>query len=363
MRIGDFFPILDQKPQQGQRSAAAERPADALDNLRLAVGQLIKAKVSEAETEGRLLLTMAGKTIPVRSEVPLKPGQDVWLEVRELKPQPRLSLATAKGAAHDFLRLLLADGSGIGRATGLLNSLGTAAEGGPLARLLTQFPLLENLLGSLQTGDADTLRLVNFLEALRRQTEKSPGPGTAAKQGGGQGLTGAQVGELTVGTQQTEKLLAQLGSLRGFLASAANVNTHSFNMDGLPFLLFPCFFSDNAGWGEWLFQRDETAKESDPASIPYRLAFFLSMSKIGDLQLDFSVSEDSVSGTLFVENSTVRGHIATALPELQVLLHNLGFTSINLSCAVFRTGMQQAIRERIGQSAGLGSTNLLDVTA
>jgi hypothetical protein len=364
MRIGDFFPILDQKHSQNLQPEVTDRPTADLDGIRLAVGQLIKARVSEVGLDGKLFLTMAGKTIPVRSEVSLKPGQDIWLEVREVKPQPRLTLAAGKGTVHDFLRQFLAEGTGIGRAATMLSGLETGVETNQLTRLLTLFPLLGNLLEGLQGGNADVIALIDLLNALRRQAEKGPPPGAPSRPESLSAFSAGQIKEFQSGiTSHAEKMLSELAPLRAFLAATTNLNTLSFGKDGPPFLFFPCFFADNAGWGEWVFQHENASADHASAETPYRLSFFLTMSSLGDLHVDVSVSGKSLRGTLLVGNREVRDHIAEALPELQQLLRATGFDSVTLTCAVTRTGLPQAIKETVGQAAGLGSTSLLDVTA
>ena len=272
MKIGGalFFPKGIQMPVSG-RSEGGDKPG-LPGGVLFGQGQLVRGEVTGFTPDGKILLAIGDLTVEARSEVALKPGSALWLEVQQTEPL-WLRVADKKGAAQEFLRQFYTDPAAMGK--GLRALLGLAF----LAEAENSFPeqagALQNFANSAMGSEADPGRLLRLLAML--------GTGTAAEEGGS--------GQAGSGPERLQDLIALLaGKQDGVLGKANGAAMQKLGMllelqgelNALPasaqqaqFLLFPCLFAMGAGVGQWLFTLDRGEDQAAAGGERgYSLSFF-----------------------------------------------------------------------------------------
>ncbi len=366
IKIGDLFPIKEIEPVRRDVPSSIEKPVPGLSKTHLKVGQLLKGRVVSFGADGKIVLEIGGKTITAMSQATLKAGSDVWLEVKQTGTPPRLALAGKKGIVMEFLRTALSDNSAIGQtAKNLLHMIPTGQE----QSALKTSPELEQLLMSLSENTISEkpdmgklLKMVSWISAAG-SNGKSSRPFFArlgellAEMVASAGKQGGKPGEAAGAGQGLEKL-SRMVEMHCLL------NSQPVSSDQTPFFIFPCFFSGEAGWGEWIFSMDQ---EDDSGGRQqqehYTLSFFLDMSRIGEVRLKVTLAGKALQGEFSMAGETAVSHMKKHLPNLTQILEKMGFGPVKFSCRVAKTGMFQEFRAALQESAGLESFSILDVRA
>ena len=362
MKIGGTPFVLKgiQLPASG-RSEGGDKPAAVPASLLFGQGQLLKGEVTGLTQDGKILLDIGGRIIEARSEVALKVGSALWLEVQQTEPL-WLRVADKKGAAQEFLRQYYADPAALGK--GLRSLLGLAFVAESEKGLQDRAGALQNFANTAVGPEADPGRIIRLLAML--------GSGEAAA-GKGSGPSGA-------GPERLRELLASLAEGRGGVLDkpgAAAMQRLGLllelqgELNGLPasaqqaqFLLFPCLFAMGAGVGQWLFSLD---REEDQAATGeergYTLSFFLEMSRLGEVQIQLRVKGQTLQGECVVNSEAVREHLAPQLGELEALLGKLGYDTVHFSCRVAKGSMLESLKIGIETAAQLDSVRIVDLEA
>jgi hypothetical protein len=361
MKIGGTPPVLQgiQLPASGQSDGGPKPALPA--TLLFGQGQLVKGEVTGFTAEGKVLLDIGGQVIEARSEVPLKVGSTLWLEVQQSEPL-WLRVADKKGAAQEFLRQYYGDPAAMGK--GLRGLLGLAFLADAEKMLADQAGMLQNFANTAMGPEGDPDRIIRLLTML--------GSGSATEKSGP-----AQSG---VGQEKLHQLVALLAEDRGGVLGKANssamqklglllelqgeLNARPASAQQAQFLLFPCVFAMGAGVGQWLFtldRGDEQAKQSEERG--YALSFFLEMSRLGEIQIQLRVKGQSLQGECVVSGEAVQEHLAPQLAELEELLGNLGYAPVHFSCRVAKTGMLESLKSGIEAAAQLDKVRIVDVKA
>lgn len=349
MKIGES-PLL----RQGIQLPAAGRNEDsgkpALPApLLFGQGQVVRGEVKGLTAEGKVLLEIGGQLVEARSEVMLKPGSNLWLEVQETEPL-WLRVADKKGAAQEFIRRYCADPAALSK--GLRALLGLALLADSEESLADQATALRNFAHAAVGQEADPSRIIRLSTML----------------GGG------------AGAEKFHKLIALLAEDRGGLlgkSSAAamqklglllelqdELNTLPASARQTQFLLFPCVFALGAGVGQWLFSLDRGDEQAvTGADRGYTLSFFLEMSRLGEVQIQLRAKGKTLQGECVVSTEAVREHLAPQLVELEGLLGKLGYEPVHFSCRVAKAGMLESLKAGLEAAAHLDSVRIVDVTA
>jgi len=361
MKIEGPTPLLKgiQLPASG-RSEGGGKPGSP-PPLLFGQGQLLRGEVTGFTPEGKVLIDLGGQIVEARSEVALKPGSALWLEVQQTEPL-WLRVADKKGAAQEFLRQFYTDPAAMGK--GLRALLGLAF----LAEAENSFPeqagALQNFANSAMGSEADPGRLLRLLAML--------GTGTAAEEGGS--------GQAGSGPERLQDLIALLaGKQDGVLGKANGAAMQKLGMllelqgelNALPasaqqaqFLLFPCLFAMGAGVGQWLFTLDRGEDQAAAGGERgYSLSFFLEMSRLGEVQIQLRVKGQALQGECLVNSEAVREHLAPQLAELEELLGKLGYEPVLFSCRVAKVGMLESLKTGIEMAAQLDSVRIVDLQA
>jgi|GEM_PF-2713146 len=144
------------------------------------------------------------------------------------------------------------------------------------------------------------------------------------------------------------------------LAAHQQLNSQPPQTTDQNFLLFPCFFAGNAGWGEWIFSME---KETDPpGGEHYSLSFFLEMSRLGPLALQATIADRTITGQFLLASEKARAHIADNTQELVQILENQGYRPVSFSCRVNRENIVSQLKEALEEKAAIRRFSLLDVS-
>jgi hypothetical protein len=128
------------------------------------------------------------------------------------------------------------------------------------------------------------------------------------------------------------------------------------------YLLFPCFFAGDSGWGEWLFSFSQENDGSAAQNDRYGLSFFLEMSHLGEIHLQLFSIGDALRGVFSAADQKVVDYLERAVPELTSKLANLDYQPIELLCQVEKSTNLQKLKEVLGKRTEQESFALLDVT-
>ncbi|MDH4320835.1 MAG: flagellar hook-length control protein FliK [Desulfobulbaceae bacterium] len=327
--------------------------------MTLTVGTVLKGTVLEITADGKALLDIAGRTVTARTMVPLKPGAELYLEVKEGGAMPWLTQADKKGGAQELIRLLFTEGANLAKAATLLAGGGESAAAPPTALPASLLEALAAVRGEIAdkatSGQAESGKLSQLLALLRPS--------------GSQAATDIPLSKKL--SAVADRLAAQLGpdhaSANEIKAMAKLLDAHQ-QINARPsgnqpdFLIFPCFFTGNAGWGEWLFSM-ETSGGKEAEEPPCTIDFFLRMSRLGDVHLKVLLQGESLRGDFLVGEETVRRHLADAIPELAAILAGHGFQPVALTARQATENPLHTFRKELETKARLRPFALIDLTA
>ncbi|MFZ5776311.1 MAG: hypothetical protein ACOY3Z_12580 [Thermodesulfobacteriota bacterium] len=346
--------IAASQPVSPGREAATLPPAPTA-SLSLAAGQLVKGEVVGLGQDGAVLLRIDGQIIEARSEILLRPGSELWLEVRRDEPL-WLGLADRKGAAQELLRQLFADPAGMGRGLRLLFEKGMGAS--QAAGLPAALAELAGLLAETEVGaEASPEKLLRLLTLLRRGGEGIP---EAARQGEVVELLRLLASQdgMPKGDQAALHRLAVQLDLQAQLASLPAP------ADQAVMLLAPCLFGMQAGWGQWLLAMDRQAggNATEPGCV---LSFFLAMSRLGEVQLQARIKGKALAVEVVVEDLEALRYLEGMGGGLVEPLSRLGYQPVSFGCRQARSGgMLVGLKAELERAVGLaGGTRLVDLRA
>ena len=361
MKIGGTPFVLKgiQMPTQGP-GGGGDRPGVPAALL-FGQGQLVRGEVTGLTPDGKILLNIGGQMVEARSEVALKPGSALWLEVQKTEPL-WLRVADKKGAAQEFLRQYYADPGAMGK--GLRSLLGLAFLSETEKSLTDQTGALQNFVNAAIGAEAEPERIIRLLTFL----------------GAGASAAGKGTDQSGAGPQKLHELIALLGEDRGGILGKTNaaamqklglllelqgeLNSLSVSPQQAQFLLFPCVFAMGAGVGQWLFSLDREGDQSATGEERgYTLSFFLEMSRLGEVQIQIRVKGQALQGECVVNTEAAREHLASQLGELEDLLGKLGYEPVHFSCRVAKASMLESLKTGIEAVAQLDSVRIVDVKA
>jgi len=362
MNINDLFTIktLQVGPDLGKSTAAKVKPGGL--SMRFTPGQLVQGKVVQTPGQGGLLLDIEGQTVSAESRVALKPGETLWLEVKQGGNKPWFVLAEKKAATLEAMRALLSDSPGLAKAFRGLSLLTGSLSSQPSA-------LSPQLQALFQTFSALSLDGQPAPEAIMRLVAWMAGPGGGKRQSESLKPGGLDLTEVmkTAGNVNARALSPGMDSeslerLAGFLKSMGSVNEAPVSSDQEDFLLFPCFFCGEAGWGEWMFSLDREREESSK-SPSYSLEFFLTMSHLGDVHIKTQLQDRTVRGEVGVGSDEVLSFLEKELPHLVEAIEALDFGPVQIQCCHSKKTHLQNVKETLEAKAGLQSSAIFHVTA
>ncbi|MDH3392666.1 MAG: hypothetical protein OEL66_01570 [Desulfobulbaceae bacterium] len=357
MKIDNRLPIkntaTDKTSAQPQNNTTA-KPANA---LALTAGTIVKGTVLEYTGDGKALLDIGGRTVTAQTLVTLKPGSELLLEVKEGGTTPWLALAGKKGVAQEIVRLLFTEGANLTKAVALLTGSEKTATPSTLPpALLEAINNLHQEVAATATGDkAETNKLTQLLALLRpTDTQTSPAPL-------GQRIS-STLQQLAGQIDSDRAPATELQTMAKFLDAHQQLNAHHA---GKPpdFLLFPCFFAGNAGWGEWMFQMEEENGKGEEKQTTCSIDFFLQMSQLGDIRLKVFLKDSTIRGDFFVGTDSARTHLNKTLPQLVTILEGHDYHPVSLTVHPSAENLFHSFKRELEEKTNLKPFALIDVTA
>lgn len=353
MKISGFSFLSEVRP----RAVAHQQPWASERSSQWAVGELVQGRIAGMTPEGKVLLAIGDVTVEARSEVALKVGSEFWFEVRQGGSEPWLALAEKKGAVQALVQQLAAGGPALERLLPLLTSL--AEQGEDLSpELRGQLDmLLRNLRSLAQDGSEAPEKLAQLVAGLHGRGGQQVLPGQAWLD---------QLAELLLRLRQTpvaagKEATGTLERGQSMLAAMAHCNQQVPAQHQPLFWLFPCFFAQDAGAGSWLFQFEADREESgEPAT---RLAFFLEMSRLGEVQVQVAAQGNQLHGVLYLADEAAATHMREQVAGLRERLAALGYQPGLFPCRVARHSLLLALKNAVEEAARLQPTSLIDIKA
>jgi len=128
------------------------------------------------------------------------------------------------------------------------------------------------------------------------------------------------------------------------------------------YLLFPCFFADAAGGGEWMFSYEGDEKSAGAGEESCRLSFFLTMSNLGDICLEVSKTPQGLYGAFTLTDREAADHVRRGLDGLRETLEPI-FGQVSFTCRASSQSAVRRFKEELAAKSGRDEFVLVDVTA
>ena len=353
MKITDATPQNIAAPDGVNPKRQSAAASHSQGQSELAQGRLVKGEVLSVASDGLTRIAIGGRNISARSLVPLAPGQEVWLEVIKEGDVPLLGVATRKGAVVDLMRQLFILGRGGTYLPGIgaMASLGIGAESTADKTLSQLFQVFSLYQESLQGPTADPGKIIKALTLLGMFTPAQSNQ--KGKTGNAPPLSGPFL--------PSPAISEEMGNVLKIFEGHAHVNSKPVGQEQQNFLLFPCFFAGNCGWGEWLLSLEGNDDPGGDGSR-YGLTFFLEMSNLGEVHVRITAQGKTLQGVFSMANEKSRNFLIENIPELSGILERLGYTSVQLSSQLATVNNLQSLKDTLSKQTGHSTFALLDTT-
>ena len=315
-----------------------KRDGKALNLSGVKTGQLLRAKVLDLLPQGGgARLMISGRTIVAKTDLPVTPGMDLFLEVSGTRDALTLKPVVPPQTAPPSQP-----------AGGKMTSLA-----GLLSRITAQLPDLETIRHpsvaqvlhslALKSGKRDDMFLPRLLENLGLTFEKKIGylaSGASGKAPDKSALALLAKQDLKAAVLQ---LLAadpdpsEAKSLKGGASALESLQQlNSQTGESSRFLLpFPVFAGEGFKFGHLLVNTGKDAKkEASNERRVIQVAFLMNMSALGSIRADFSILDKEITGAFMLEDQGTCDYMAALIPELKARLLDVEYTVGNIQCRV-----------------------------
>jgi len=291
------------------------------------------------DSAGLFTIASGQGTFTASSAKPLAIGQEFWFQLVSTTDKPVFVEAGKTQSALDLLRVLLPE---------MLASKGEALpalSGGKANLDLTpnEHRLLQWLTANAVDGKPDPAKLIKFLAALSSGT---PLEGERAAMSLDKGAPLPQ-----------ESPLPALQKVLRSLDMHTALNQQCPPVAGGEYFLFPVFFAEQAGRGEWLFSYENHGEHEGKGGT--NLSFYLTMTQLGDVHLAINSRAKSLSGLITLTTQEATDHVRQQLPELIEALHPFA-DNVDIRCRTGQFSCLQTIKEDLMAKAGLAYFGLVD---
>lgn len=303
------------------------------------LGTLRKGRVVSVDAGGLLTIASGQGTFTASSAKSLAIGQEFWFQLVSTTGKPVFVEAGKTQSLLDLLRVLLPE---------MLASKGEAlpalAGGEPNLDLTpNEQRLLQWLTANAVDGKPDPAKLIKFLASLSSGT---PLAGENAALSLDKGASFPQ-----------QSTLPALQKVLQSLDMHAALNQQSPPVAGGEYFLFPVFFAEQAGRGEWLFSYENHGEHEGGGGT--NLAFYLTMTQLGDVHLALNSRAKALSGLITLTTQEATAHVRQQLPGLIEALRPFA-DSVDIRCRTGQFSCLQTIKEDLMAKAGLAYFGLVD---
>lgn len=328
---------------------------------------VVSGSVVSVDSQGQVTVETEEGRFSAKSLTALSVGDQILLEVVKAVDTLPVTLASSnpaqgKGQVFDILRVLM-PWLRPGNATnfqGLFDTLQTSTQdsntGNAPLRSTNEPQLAQFLAKNSAAAQPDPLQHIKIASLVSSLKSGSPFPP------GLQSILGiAEIGSLDEGSHPELKKMAQLleshaalNSKEGPIAPQPQA-THLFDS-----WIFPCFFANRGGTGEWLFsfEQNKTGDQEKECCV----TFYLNMSKLGDVHLKLNFNKTLISGVFTLESNDAAEHMQGLIGELQETLKPV-FGSVVFTCNTASEKVIEKLKIDLQKKSGLETYALIDLSA
>lgn len=296
--------------------------------------QIVSAKVLAQLADGRVQLSVNGRTVTAKTGLLLNPGEAVKLQVMQEKEAVILKLiGPGQRVTANHVSALLGS---LTRNESIFDLSGQRL--GPIKQLMADI--------SLKSGKADDqflprllekggLLLENKLSQLVQSGQSPTDIRIKINQIIGQDMKAALLNELTnmisgkAGAPPSAMTLSE--SIEGF-----QVLNQSSAESGRFILPFPIFNDAAFKFGQLLIDtggQREDVKKGDDDRVTH-ISFLLDMSRLGPMRADFSIYKQDISGRFLFKDSETCRYMESLIPQLKDQLGEREFMLRQINCEV-----------------------------
>lgn len=330
MKIGDS-PIADPGRIRHPYGTGTERQArEAVAGLP-EVGQLLKGRVVTVDAAGVLTVETEFGFLKATAAATLPVGRESWFQVVQGGGSPLLAEAGKTNAVLNLLRIVLPGLVGAGPSAGPESTQEQAVRA-----------FLE---GHAMDGRPDPVKLA---KTMAQFCPSPPREGKAA---------------LPLGAELGGAESPILQKARHLVEAHAMVNQPGGSA-GCDYVIFPVFFAEQAGKGEWLFSFDRQTPAEEAGGEIATLSFYLAMSRLGDVHISLATRPQTLSGVITVASEEAASHVRQYLPPLVQALERLTEGTAAITCRCGPVDCLKALKEDL--TAKLGQVDryaLIDIRA
>ena len=299
-------------------------------------GRLLKGKVVSIEGTGLLTIDTALGSFKAASTSILEVGREFWFQVIQGGANPQLAEAGKTNAVLNLLRVLL---------PGMIATDGMELGSLPLAGGDGQKEVNE-----------DAARLSRFLAANAVDGRADPGKllktishFDLSRPLDGARTDGQPLDALTVLRDLDSPAALKLSRL---LEAHGAVNQQPPPAGGQgDYYLFPVFFAEQAGRGEWLFSFEQEGGGTDSTATT-SIAFYLTMSQLGDIHLSITAQPNALTGVFTLTTDAAADHVRQHLPQLTQALLPLA-DKVVITCRTAQFDSLKTLKEELTAKLGL----------
>lgn len=314
----------------------ARHPTESSATALLSPGTLLKGRIESIDATGLLTVSTEAGSFKAAANNVLETGQEVWFQVvpAAAGTNPLLAEAGKTNAVLNLLRVLLPGMQALDGAIG--EGSGMPQEAARLIRLLAD---------NAVDGTPEPAKLIKTITNLRL----SPPP--AAEE-----PSLSQTAAPLCNWRDLESPAAQ--KLFRLLEAHALVNQQP--AAGADYYLFPVFFAEQAGQGQWLFSFEQRAGGEAESSTS--LSFYLSMSQLGDIHLKLTSWPNALAGVFSLSTDAAAAHVRQYLPQLTQALKPLA-DEVTITCRTARVSGLKALKDDLTAKVGVEQFALIDLKA
>lgn len=310
--------------------------------LGLDTERLVKGRVVSIDGDGLLTVATDAGSFTAASTTPLEIGREFWLQVVSAGSTPLLAEAGKANAVLNLLRVLLP-----GMVAMEEPAIGLGGAGQDMKQEAARIPTF--LEANAVDATPDPLKLIKSISQFNLDQpsgEHNPASLRLASLPGGSDID-----------------LPGLQKLTRMLEAHAAVNQQPPSAGGSDYLIFPVFFAEQSGRGEWMYSFEQgNDGGSDPEAATASLSFYLAMSRLGDIHLSLTSRSNKLRGAFTLASPDAADHVRQHLPQLVKALEPMA-DSVIITCRSTPIDCLKILKDDLTAKAGIERFALVDVKA
>ena len=307
-------------------------------------GRLMKGRVTSLDGSGLLTISTESGTFTASSATPLAVGREFWFQVVQAGSTPLLAEAGKANAVMNLLRVLL-PAMTVGLDGLLAYSAGDVPGSDPEATRIARLLMVNAI-----DATADPIKLIKTV-SLANQGRLPPSPPFTTV-----------VEPPHIPPSSSDAPSPVLQKVTHLLEAHGAVNQQPAPLGGSDYFIYPIFFADQAGRGEWLFSFEQGSNDQESEGVTSNLSFYLAMTRLGDLHLSLTVRPKGVTGTFTLDSPEAATFVRLQLPQLITTLEPIA-GSVVITCRSAPLTSLKSLKDDLAAKIGLERFALVDVKA